>query len=138
MVKHMWIILSALVLFVSAGSPASALDITVIMPGGQALQVTLEPDNTIAQLKAKVYSASELSPLNQLVFKGKQQLDEKRTLASYNIANGDTLIIKHGVLNAPTQKEKGAGIWILLTIVIIIGVGVLFMRKKPNREYDGK
>ena len=138
MVKRMWIALVSFVLLVSAGGAAFALDLVVVMPGGQDLSVTVEPENTIAQVKDKVYNASELSPLNQIMFKGKQKLDEKRTLASYSIKNGDTLLIKHGVLSAPTQKEKGNGLLIFLTLAAIVGIGIFFMRRKPNREYDGK
>ena len=138
MMKNIWIVLSVLALFFSAVSVASALDIVILMPGDNAVAVTIQPDNTVAQLKDKVYVMSELSPLNQILFKGKERMDDKRTLSSYNLANGDTLRIKHGVLSAPTSKEKGNGIWILLAMVIIVGIGIYFMRHKPNREYDGK
>lgn len=137
-IKRIWIVMVSLVLLFSAVGAASAMDITVILPGGQALAITIEPENTIAQLKDKVYSASEINPLNQIVYKGNRKLDEKQTLASYSIANGDTLVIKHGIINSPTQKEKGNGLWIFLIMVAIVAIGVLFMRKKPNREFDGK
>ncbi len=136
--KRVWIVLASLALLVFASGAASAMDVFIVLPGEQTMSVTIDPENTIGQLKNKVYAASELNPLNQIMYKGKQKLDEKRTLASYNIANGDTLRIEHGVISAPTVKEKGGGIWILLTMVIIVGIAVLFMRKKPNREYDGK
>jgi hypothetical protein len=138
MMKRMWIVMISLVLLFSAGGAASAMDVIVVMPGGQAMNVTIKPENTIAQLKEKVYSASELNPLNQIMFIGNQKLDEKRTVASYSIANGDTLLVKHGVINAPTQKEKGNGLLIFLIMAAIVGIGVFFMRKKPNREFDGK
>ena len=114
--------------------PAIAMELTVIMPGGQSVKVTVEPQDTVEQFKKKVYSISELSPLNQVVYKGDQELDRKRTLSSYNIKDGDTLTVKHGVIGAPTRKSDSGTLWVILGFLIIIGSGIFFMRKKPTQD----
>jgi hypothetical protein len=100
--------------------------------------VNAAPEETVQQVKQKVYAMSEISPLNQVVYYKGKRLADDQTLASYSIGEGDTLRVEHGVLNAPTAKEKSGMGWILLTILIILGSGIYFMRKKPSREYDGR
>jgi len=117
---------------------AAAMGLTVVLPGGQKLNVSAAPEETVQQVKVKIYAMSELNPLNQSVYYKGNRLEEDRTLSSYAIGDGDTLRIEHSVLSAPTSKQKSGMGWILLALLVIIGVGVFFMRRKPSREYDGK
>lgn len=116
----------------------SAMQITAVLPGGRALAVSAEPEDTVEQVKQKIYVMTEISPLNQLIQYKNKTLDEKKTLSSYGISDGDTVRVEHAVLEAPTRKDRSGMGWVLLAIVVIIGIGVYFMRKKPSREYDGK
>ncbi|MHB9027669.1 MAG: ubiquitin-like domain-containing protein [Candidatus Latescibacterota bacterium] len=134
----MIVMLVLTVLLLPCRNIAGALDLTVILPGDQTLRVSAAPEETVQRVKEKVYAMSEVNPLNQVVYYEGNRLEDDRTLSSYNIGEGDTLRVEHGVLNAPTSKEKSGMVWILLTILVILGVGIFFMRKKPSREYDGR
>lgn len=127
----------AIVLLGFTGQAVFGMDIIVVVPGGRELKITAEPEDTIAEVKEKIHYIAAISPLNQYIFKGNTRLKDKETLVSYNIENGDTLLVKHGISKAPTKKEHG-GIWIFLAFLAILGVGFLCMRKKPSREFDGK
>jgi hypothetical protein len=124
------------VLCAAAVPPGSAMELTVVMPGGQVIKVAAEPQDTIEQVKQKVYSASELSPLNQVMFKGGKELDNKQLLSAYSIKDGDTLIVRHGIIGAPTRKSDSGTLWIVLGFLAIIGTGIFFMRKKPSGDTD--
>ncbi len=120
-----------------AGGVASAMELTVILPGGQTLTVSSEPNHTVRQVKQRIYAISEINPLNQILYYKDKRLEENHTLSSYHIGEGDTIRVKHGVLNAPTSKEKSIFWRIALILLAILGIGIFFMRKKPSREYDG-
>lgn len=116
--------------------PAIAMELVMIMPGGQVIKVAAEPNDTVEHLKQKVYSISDLNPLNQMVFRGGKELDAKQLLSSYSIKDGDTLIVKHGIVKAPTRKADSGALWVVLGFLAIIGIGIFFMRKKPSRSTD--
>ena len=122
--------------WVAAVPSVSAMELTVILPGGQAIKVAAEPQETIELVKQNVYTISEISPLNQVVFKGEKELDNKRLLSDYSIKDGDTLIVRHGIIGAPTRKKDSGTLWVVLGFLAIIGTGIFFMRKKPSGDTD--
>ncbi len=132
------LIIFIVALYCLSGGVAAAMQLTVMLPGGQTLVVNAEPGDTVGQVKQKIYVMTEINPLNQILYHGKKRLDAEAALSSYSISEGDTLRVEHGVLAAPTKKESSGIGWILLVLALIVGAGVFFMRKKPSREYDGK
>jgi hypothetical protein len=123
----------AVMLWVS-GRPAGAMELTVLMPGGQTLKLVAQPDETVDQLKKAIYSISNISPYNQTMYRGDSELSGPKSLASYGIGDGDTLQVRHDIHPVPTSKEHTGTIWIVLGFVLIVGTGVFFMRKKPAKD----
>lgn len=124
------------VIYAATALTGFAMELMVIIPGGQMIKVAAEPSDTAEQIKKKVYSISDLNPLNQIVFRGGKELDDKKSLSSYGISDGDTLIVKHGMVKAPTRKTDSGDLLIVLGFLVILGAGFFFMRKKPSRNAD--
>ncbi len=73
------------------------MNLTLALPGGQAIQVTAEDNTSVEQLKKKVFGVTEISPMNQILFKDDKKLDNARALSSHSIKDGDTLRVEYGV-----------------------------------------
>ncbi len=124
----------SLLFIASYSSSSSAMNLTLALPGGQAIQVTAEDNTSVEQLKKKVFGVTEISPMNQILFKDDKKLDNARALSSYSIKDGDTLRVEYGVITVKARKGDSGILWIIIGFVVIIGAGVFFMRKKPSDD----
>jgi hypothetical protein len=112
----------------------SAMNLTVQLPGGQTVQVTAEDNTSVEQLKVKVFGVTEITPTNQIIFKGDKRLEDTHTLSSYKIKDGDTLRVEFGVVATKSVKSDSGTLWIIIGFIAIIGTGVFFMRRKPSDD----
>ncbi|MFC1693164.1 ubiquitin-like domain-containing protein [Candidatus Latescibacterota bacterium] len=105
-----------------------AIELTVITSTGVTIKVQAEPDDEILEVKEFVFNVTRIHPGNQVMFKDDVRLDYDKTLAFYNIADGDTIQVKLGTGGAPTgNKYKG----IIKTFVyIVIFVAIIYIMKK--------
>ena len=79
----------------------TAMEICVVMTSGNAFMLDVEANETIDNVKAKIQAFKEDIPVsNDLVV----ELQRSRTLSSYNIKNGDV------VLMAEFPRREGEGI----------------------------
>jgi hypothetical protein len=112
----------------------SAMNLTVQLPGGQTVQVTAEDNTSVEQLKVKVFGVTEITPTNQIIFKGNKKLEDTHALSSYGIKDGDTLRVEFGVVATKSEKSNSGTLWIIIGFLVIIGTGVFFMRRKPSED----
>jgi hypothetical protein len=115
-------------------SRTSAMELNVVITTGQSLKISANSEDTVKKVKDKIYTITEISYINQAVFKGNQELKDKNTLASYSIKDGDTLYVQHGVESGPVGKSSSGLLPIIILIVIILAIGIYFMRKKPSAD----
>ncbi len=118
----------------SFSSSSQAMNLILQLPGGRTVQVTAEDDTSVEQLKEKVFGVTEMTPTNQIIFKGNKQLEDSHSLSSYKIKDGDTLKVEFGVVATKTKKTDSGTLWIIIGFVAIIGTGVFFMRRKPSDD----
>ena len=106
----------------------------MVLSTGQSLKINTNPEDTVKKLKVKIFNITEISYLNQAVYKGDQVLNDKRTIASYSIKDGDTLNVRLELQKSHTSKAKSGILPIIIMLVIILAIGIYFMRKKPSAE----
>lgn len=83
----------------------STIEVTCITLTGKEIKITIDPMNTIINLKKNVYKKTDIMLDDQhFVYNGKT-LEDNKTLQSYNITNGSrinmTLQINNQVYNVP-------------------------------------
>jgi len=113
---------------------SSAMNLTILLPGGQSIQVTADDGTSIEGLKEKVFRVTEINPTNQIMFMGGKKLEDSQTLSSYRIKDGDSLRVELGVIASKTKKTDSGMLWVFIGFVIIVGTGVFFMRRKPTDD----
>lgn len=110
------------------------MELNVVISTGQSFKIKADSEDTVKKLKDSIYTITEISYLNQVVFKGKQELNDKNTLASYSIKDGDTLYVHHGVESGPIGKSSSGLLPIIIMLLVILAIGIYFMRKKPSAD----
>ncbi|MDP2983233.1 MAG: ubiquitin-like domain-containing protein [Candidatus Latescibacter sp.] len=115
-------------------SRASAMELNVVISTGQSFKIKADSEDTVKKVKDSIYTITEISYLNQAVFKGKQKLNDKNTLAFYSIKDGDTLYVHHGVESGPIGKSPSGLLPIIIMLVVILAIGIYFIRKKPPAD----
>ena len=125
----LFLALSALMGIVSS----YAMDVLVYLPSTQTVTVPCTPESTVSNVKEFVFNVTEVHPINQRMFKGSEELENTRTLASYKIADRDTLVVKYGTGGAPAQSGKSGGIIKIVLFVVILAGVILGIRKMLSK-----
>src|SRR5690606_37842874 len=77
---------------ITGDSPACAsMLIFVKKEDGKSLVIAAESSDSIQQIKQKIQDKADIPPAQQQLFFGGAELEDGRTLADYNIQNGNTL-----------------------------------------------
>ena len=123
-----------LVVFTLAGIGSSyAMDVLVSLPNAQTVAVPCTPESTVSDVKEFVFNVSEVHMINQRMFKGSVELENTRTLKSYDIADRDTLVVRYGTGGGPLPGGKSGGILKIVLFVIILAGVILGIRKILSR-----
>ena len=108
---------------------AFAMNVKVALPTGQTVPVEAQPEDTVAKVKDFVYNVTEIHPGNQRMFKGNVEMENMKTLASYGVADGDTLYVKHGTTE-PFVEKKGSGGFLKIVVIVIVLAGIAYWIKR--------
>ncbi|MCE5248844.1 ubiquitin family protein [bacterium] len=106
------------------------MTIKVALPTAQVVTVEAVPEDTVLRVKEFVYNVTEIHVGNQRMFKNAAELDNMKTLASYGVADGDTLQVKYGVDDSGEQVRATGGWWKILIIIVILAAVALWVKKK--------
>jgi hypothetical protein len=121
--------------FLIMSNISSAMELNISLSTGQSLKINVNSEDTVKKLKDKIFDITEISYLNQGLYKGNQKLNDKKTLASYGIKDGDTLNLSLELQSSPTSRGKSGVMPILIMLAVILAIGIYFMRKKPSADY---
>ncbi len=115
---------------ITGAEKAYATDIVVVTSTGKTINVQIDPEETVMDLKKFVYNITQIHPVNQVQFKNGVQLKNTMTLGSYDIQAGDTIYIKLGVGEMRNPEDNSGGfIRKLLLIAVIIIIVVIILKK---------
>lgn len=83
-----WILTTILILLAASGF---AMQIQIEIVGGGTFTLEVETTDSIDQVKLDIQTAEGISPEDQTLMFGGRDLEDGRTLADYNIEEGDAL-----------------------------------------------
>jgi len=130
------VVLFFIFLAVSVSSAQSG-EITVITSTEKEVKVNVTPQQTIEDLKKFVFNVTQIHVETQIMTKGDKILDNKRTIESCGIKDGDTLYVKMSV--GMSLKNKGAAGKTARTVVIIfLVIGAVYVAKKMFFQKEEK
>jgi len=128
------VVLMAIMTVLSAGN-SYAMRITVVTTTGKALSMEAEPEDTIADVKDFVFQVTQIHVGTQRMYLGDVALENERTLASYNISDGDTIQVKMGA--GVSGKDEGlSGFVKALIWIAVLAAVVLLVKKLLTPRYD--
>lgn len=93
-----FVLLTLAAIAVSMPAPASAMQILIKTLTGKTIPLDVEPSDTIGAVKTKIQSKEHIPPEHQRLLLPGKELDDSKTLESYNIQKDSTVFI---VLKAP-------------------------------------
>ena len=142
--QKLWLILILTAFLTAAtGEKVFAMKITVVTTTGKTLSVDSKPEDTIEELKDFVFDVTQIHRGTQRMYKDSIQLENEKTLASYNISEGDTIYVKLGAgTSTPEEKKLGGFVKTLILIIVLFGIVMIARKalstKKIEEEQEDK
>ena len=132
-------LLLLLVFVVFGGGNVSAENITIVTTTGKTFAVDAKSEETIADIKNFVFDVTRINPGIQRIYKGSVELENSKTIASYNIQDGDTLYVKRAAGGVREEDGGGSGflkvlVIIVILFVVVIAVKMVLFRKETEEE----
>jgi len=127
--RHHRLMIIALVtiatMFITSG--ALAMNITIVTSKGKTVAMNARQNETVADVKDFVYDTTGIHQGTQRLYKGNELLEGDNTLASYGIADGDTLHVRLGTGTSRGEKESG-GLFRIILILLVLAVIVVIIK----------
>ena len=128
------VIFMAIMTVLSVGN-SYAMKLTVVTTTGKTLSMEAEPEDTIAEVKEFIFQVTQIHVGTQRIYRGDVALESERTLASYNISDGDTIQVKMGA--GISGKDGGLNGFVKALIwIAVLAAFVLLVKKLLTPRYD--